>query len=129
MKKLIAMIGLLTVLLAGCGKNDIAKVYEKSESDGIVATYYEMNDGTWQCDDRTYQFRLELTGRMPNAESDSYYVVLTDNEDLTFEDVSKSLYSSLLEDNKIMEGSYYCRNVILTHKAVTPLEINRFFYT
>ena len=44
MKKLIAMIGLLTVLLAGCGKNDIAKVYEKSESDGIVATYYEMND-------------------------------------------------------------------------------------
>ena len=42
---------------------------------------------------------------MLNAESDSYYVVLTDNEDLTFEDVSKSLYSSLLEDNKIMEGS------------------------
>lgn len=49
--------------------------------------------------------RLELTGRMPNAESDSYYVVLTDNENLTFEDVSKSLYGSLLEDSKIMEGS------------------------
>ena len=105
MKKLIAMIGLLTVLLAGCGKNDIAKVYEKSESDGIVATYYEMNDGTWQCDDISYQFRLELDGRMPNAEADSYYVVLTDNENLTFEDVSKSLYGSLLEDSKIMEGS------------------------
>ena len=42
---------------------------------------------------------------MPNAESDSYYVVLTDNENLTFEDVSKSLYSSLLEESKIMEGS------------------------
>ena len=105
MKKLIAMIGLLTVLLAGCGKNDIAKVYEKSESDGIVATYYEMNDGTWQCDDISYQFRLELDGRMPNAEADSYYVVLTDNENLTFEDVAKSLYSSSLEDSKIMDGS------------------------
>ena len=105
MKKLIAMIGLLTVLLAGCGKNDIAKVYEKSESDGIVATYYEMNDGTWQCEDNTYQFRLELVGRMPNAESDSSYVVLTDNENLTFENVSKSLYSSLSEDSEIMKGS------------------------
>ena len=105
MKKLIAMIGLLTVLLAGCGRNDIAKVYEKSESDGIVATYYEMNDGTWQCGDNTYLFRLELTGRMPNAKSDSSYVVLTDNENLAFEDVTKSLYSSSLDDSKIMDGS------------------------
>ena len=31
MKKLIAMIGLLTVLLAGCGKNDIARVYLKTQ--------------------------------------------------------------------------------------------------
>ena len=105
MKKMLIITGLLTVLLIGCGKTHITKTYEKSESDGIIATYYEMNDGTWQCDDRTYQFRLELTGRMPNAESDSYYVVLTDNENLTFEDVSKSLYSSLLEESKIMEGS------------------------
>ena len=42
---------------------------------------------------------------MPNAEADSHYVVLTDKESLTFEDVSKSLYGSLLEDSKIMEGS------------------------
>ena len=55
----------------GCGKTDITKTYKKSENDGIIATYYEMNNGTWQSDDRTYQFRLELTGRMPNAESDS----------------------------------------------------------
>jgi len=99
------MIVLLLVLLIGCGKTDITETYEKSENDGIIATYYEMNNGTWKCDDRTYQFRLELTGRMPNAESDSYYVVLTDNENLTFEDVSKSLFGSLLEDSKIMEGS------------------------
>ncbi|MCX4380094.1 MAG: hypothetical protein OSJ61_28740 [Lachnospiraceae bacterium] len=105
MKRTLIMIVLLLVLLIGCGKTDITKTYEKSENDGIIATYYEMNNGTWKCDDRTYQFRLELTGRMPNAESDSYYVVLTDNENLTFEDVSKSLFGSLLEDSKIMEGS------------------------
>lgn len=105
MKRTLIVIVLLPVLLIGCEKTDIAKTYEKSENDGIIATYYEMNNGTWKCDDRTYQFRLELTGRMPNAESDSYYVVLTDNENLTFEDVSKSLFGSLLEDSKIMESS------------------------
>ena len=41
----------------------------------------------------------------PTAEAETYYVVLTDNEELTFEDVSKSLYSSLLEDVEIMEDS------------------------
>ena len=87
MKKMLISIGLLAVLLTGCGKTNIVKTYEKSEN-GV-----------------TYQFRLELRGRMPNAESDSYYAVLTDNKNLTFEDVSKSLYGSLLEDSKIMEGS------------------------
>ncbi|NDO72522.1 hypothetical protein FMM80_29405 [Schaedlerella arabinosiphila] len=62
------------------------------------------NSGLKSFRDRS-QFRLELRGRMPNAESDSYYAVLTDNKNLTFEDVSKSLYGSLLEDSKIMEGS------------------------
>ena len=42
---------------------------------------------------------------MPNAVKDSCYVVLTDNAELTFEDVSKSMFSSNFEDTKIMEGS------------------------
>lgn len=95
----------LMVMLIGCGKTAIAKTYEQSEQDGILSTYYEMDNGTWQCGGTSYPFRLELSGRMPNAESDSYYVVLTDNENLTFEDVSKSLYSSFLEDSRRMEGS------------------------
>lgn len=105
MRKILVALVFCAVLFTGCGKSDIAKTYNQSEKDGILITYYEMNDGTWQCEDSTYQFRLELDGRMPNAEADSCYVVLTDNEGLTFEDVSKSLYSSLLEDSKIMGGS------------------------
>ena len=53
----------------------------------------------------TYQYRLELSGMWPTAEAETYYVVLTDNKELTIEDVSKSLYSSLLEDVEIMEDS------------------------
>lgn len=105
MKKIVTALILCASLFTGCGKHDIAKTYKQSEQDGILITYYEMNDGTWKCEDTTYQFRLELDGRMPNAEADSYYIVLTDNEKLTFEDVSKSLYSSSLEDIKIMEDS------------------------
>lgn len=64
-----------------------------------------MKDGTWKCNDTIYQFRLELSGRMPYAVEDSYYVVLTDNDKLTFEDVTKSIISSNYEDHKKMEGS------------------------
>lgn len=105
MKKLVTTMLLCVLLCTGCGKSDIAKTYKPSEQNGIMKTYYKMKNGTWQCEDTTYQFRLELDGRMPNAEIDSCYVVLTDNESLTFEDVSKSLYSSSYSDIKIMEGS------------------------
>lgn len=103
-KRFVALV-FCALLVTGCGKSDIAKTYYQSEKDGILVTYYELNNGTWQCEDTSYRFRLELNGRMPNAEADSHYVVLTDKESLTFEDVSKSLYGSLLEDSKIMEGS------------------------
>lgn len=47
---------------------------------------------------KEYKYRLTLTGRSPNAAKDTTFVVLTDNPDLTFEDVAKSLYSSNSED-------------------------------
>ena len=105
MRKIIMSLALCALLFTGCGKSDIAKTYEQSEQDGIIKTYYEMKDGTWQCEDTTYQFRFKLDGIMPNSELDSCFVVLTNNENLTFEEVSKSLYSSSFEDIKVMEGS------------------------
>ncbi len=82
----------------------VAKIRNATE-DGVMKTYYEMEDGTWNCEGTVYQLRLELRGRMPNAVKDSMFVVLTNNAELTFEAVSKSMYSSLFEDTKIMEGS------------------------
>ena len=105
MRKIIMSLALCALLFTGRGKSAIANTYEPSEQDGRLKTYYEMKDGTWQCEDTTYQFRLKLDGRMPNSELDSCFVVLTNNENLTFEEVSKSLYSSSFEDIKVMEGS------------------------
>ena len=98
-------IGILSlVFIMGCG-NRIAATYNASQQDGIMYTYYKMNDGTWKCGNITYKYRLELTGRIPNAVQDSDYVILTNNDELTFTDVWKSQYSSSLDDTKIMEGS------------------------
>lgn len=100
-----AIVVLISVMITGCGKSGVVNTYEESEKDGIVVTYYEMEDGTWKCGEEFYDYRLELTGRMPNAERDGYYAVLTDNPELTYDEVAKSLYSSQLIDSLVMEGS------------------------
>lgn len=101
MKKLLIIIGVLSCLLAGCGKAEIINTYTVSEEDGILQTYYELNNGTWKCNDTIYQYRLELSSN----DASLCYVVLTDNENLTFEDVAKSLFSSSFEVSKKMESS------------------------
>lgn len=104
-KRLFAILAVCLMLFIGCGENEIIKTYDQSDDNGVMKTYYEMKDGTWKCDDIIYQYRLELKGRMPNAEKDSCFVVLTDDKSLSFETVSKSLYSSLLKDVDAMKGS------------------------
>ena len=48
-------------------------------------TYYKMSDGTWQLNGNSYKYRLEVTGRMPNAVMDSTFVYLSNIEDIPFE--------------------------------------------
>ncbi|MDY2938710.1 MAG: M56 family metallopeptidase [Fusicatenibacter sp.] len=79
----------------------IIAVYEVTEPDLVdeywennqlvtMVKYYEMSDGTWKTDDFTYQYRLEITGRMANAEKDSTYVFLSNIEDISFEQAWKA---------------------------------------
>lgn len=62
----------------------------KAAVDGNIKTYYEMNDGTWMCDDIVYQYRLEIKGRMPNAAEDSTFVYLSNIKDISFEKAYKA---------------------------------------
>lgn len=43
--------------------------------------------------DKEYRYLLELTGHLPNAANDSTYVILSD-EQYSFDEVAKSIYSS-----------------------------------
>lgn len=114
MKKMINVITIMLLLLTlfGCSQKDpyVVKTYEETdfaltdeywENDKLVTmvSYYEMSDGTWKTDDYTYQYRLELTGRMGNAAKDSTFVFLSNTEDITFEQAWKaSGFSSNMAD-------------------------------
>ena len=50
-----------------------------------MVRYYEMSDGTWKTDDHTYQYRLEISGRMPNAAKDSTFIYLSNLDSIPFE--------------------------------------------
>ncbi len=95
--------------LYGClqKRPSVVKIYEKtdleqaSQNDELITMvkHYEMSDGTWKTDDYTYQCRLEITGRMGNAEKDSTFIFLSNIEDITFEQAWKAAgFSSNMDD-------------------------------
>lgn len=76
----ITLIILLLLNLSGCSQKEpaVIKTYEETDLESTeenwennelvtLVRYYEMSDGTWKTDDHTYQYRLEITGRMGNA--------------------------------------------------------------
>ncbi|MBR3996191.1 MAG: hypothetical protein IKI97_13065 [Clostridia bacterium] len=91
---------------------DVVKTYDATPEDKITeyikngelcysATHYELSDGTWKVKELpyTYKYRLELTGRLHNAVKDSTYIILSNRNDITFEQAWKaSGLSSNTED-------------------------------
>ena len=91
---------------------DVVKTYDATPEDKISeyikngelcysSTHYEMSDGTWKVKEHpyTYKYRLELTGRLHNAVKDSTYIILSNRNDITFEQAWKaSGLSSNTED-------------------------------
>lgn len=50
-------------------------------------------------DGNKYKYKLELTGMLPNALNESKYIILANDNTLTFDKVAKSIYSSNSKDN------------------------------
>ncbi|MDO4327593.1 MAG: hypothetical protein Q4E24_16480 [bacterium] len=76
----------------------VVKTYEVTDSESAfeddepvtMVRYYEMSDGTWKTDDYTYQYRLEISGRMGAAAKDTTFVFLSNRKDITFEQAWKA---------------------------------------
>ena len=95
MKKLIAFVLALVCVfgLAACGKQSPEAV---NTVEGNMKTYYKMSDGTWGCEGYTYKYRLEISGKMPDAASETTYVYLSNTESISFE---KAMMASGLSSN------------------------------
>lgn len=93
----------LLLILFGCSQKEpsVVKTYEATDAELAEAyvennelvtlvSYYEMSDGTWRAEGCSYQYRLEITGRMHNAAKDSTYVYLSNIKDIPFEQAWKA---------------------------------------
>ena len=89
MKKLIVIVLTLVLIngLSGCGKQSIKPI---NTIEGNLKTYFEMSDGTWQWEEHTYKYRLEISGRTHNAVKDSTFVYLSNIENITFDQAWKA---------------------------------------
>lgn len=63
---------------------------EHSEQEQMLKDYTQNEDGTWSCDGNTYQYLLEISGRMSNAAKDSTFVYLSNLEEITFDQAWKA---------------------------------------
>ena len=79
----------------GCA-NQTPKRIETIE--GNLKTYYKLSDDTWECKGHIYKYRLEISGRMPDAAVDSTFIYLS-NMEISFSQAYKAAgISSNMDD-------------------------------
>ena len=82
MKRIISILLLVVLLLTGCAQAKEAEVVNTITTD--LKTYYELSDGTWECDGQVYKYKLEISGTMPNTETSSTFTYLSNIENISF---------------------------------------------
>lgn len=101
-RRYIAGIVTCFVLLIAAGSFFVRmNVYANTDGNNIttVREYSRNENGTWECGGNTYRYKLEITGRMPNASADSTFVYLSNSENITLEQAWKAAgFSSSLND-------------------------------
>ena len=76
----------------------IAEIIERNEDFRDSEDVHQNADGSWSYRGRTFTHRLFLTGRPKNAQMDSFIVVLANTEDVSFDEMSKKMFSSTYEE-------------------------------
>ncbi len=53
-------------------------------------SYYRMSDGSWRTESCSYKYKLDIKGRLDGAAKDSYFTVLSNRKDISFDEVQKA---------------------------------------
>lgn len=69
---------------------NLIEEYVETSKEVTSAAYYEMSDGTWKTNEHIYQYKLVITGRLSNAEKDITYTILSNTENISFEQAWKA---------------------------------------
>lgn len=56
----------------------------------ILSTYYKMSDGSWKTNEQIYQYKLDISGKLNNSEKTMIYTILSNKDDVTFEEAWKA---------------------------------------
>lgn len=91
---------LLLLAAPGCSRNMEASIvntftetpaeFVEETEDVVLKTYYKLSDGTWKTGNHVYRHRLVLTGRLNGAAKDTTYTILSNIDDITFEQAWKA---------------------------------------
>ena len=65
-----------------------------TQEQGHTSVTYIVKDGKYIANGKEYLYKKVLNGRETNAEKDTTFTVLTNNDNITFHDVSWSMLSS-----------------------------------
>ncbi len=66
------------------------QVGENADDFAPLLDYIQKSDGTYECNGYTYKYKLEITGRMNAAATDSTFVYLSNMEEITFDQAMKA---------------------------------------
>lgn len=104
-KRFIVILGcscLALSILGGCDSkkatHNSGAIEEETEFAALDVEYTENEDGTYTCRDIVFQHKMEVSGI--EGEMESTFVILTNNKDVSFDTVSKSLSSSEMNEGE-----------------------------
>ena len=101
---------MLVIVMAGCGAESEQKVTVKEAYVGKNGAYFLMSDDTWEYEDYSYAYCLELTGKLDDSTRNWTYTCLSNIEDVTFEQVVEYLLQKRTfkpEELALVDISYY----------------------
>lgn len=73
--------------------------YVPNGTNGVCYEYYKTEDGKWNVNGKKYNYRVVLNGKSPNAAVGTQFVVLTNNKNISFQEVDWSIVSSNSNDD------------------------------